>query len=175
MRILVDLVALLALLALVAGAALHHRAGDRQRAEVQSVRSAVGRLEQTLRIKAATGEVEVNGRGWPVDINPDWFGDDPPRNSLLSSGRPWLEIASSEPASLTNPAVRIAYDRSVAAFWYNPANGAIRARIPATVSDQRAVELYNRINGVALRSIFQGVGETGDSQQHPADPAPEGR
>jgi hypothetical protein len=51
----------------------------------------------------------------------------------------------------------MAFDRSIAAFWYNPANGVVRARVPVTISDQRATELYNRINGVFLTSIFEGL------------------
>ncbi|RMD62322.1 MAG: hypothetical protein D6824_06910 [Planctomycetota bacterium] len=53
--------------------------------------------------------------------------------------------------------MRVAVDESVASFWYNPGTGAVRARVPATVSDQRAVELYNRVNNTSLRSIFEGA------------------
>lgn len=159
MRILANIVALAALLAVIAGVALHRRNVTRQRAEVVVVRHDVHRMERTIRVKAATGEVEVNGRGWPIDVDPAWFGDNPPHNPLLTPNRPWLEIASPDRASLEHPQVRIAFDRSVAAFWYNPANGVVRARVPVTVSDRRAVELYNSINSASLDSIFEGVGD----------------
>ncbi len=157
MRLLVDLVVLATLLAVVAGAVLHNRAVDRERAAVQDVRADLRRIEQAIRVKAATGATEVNGRGWPFSIDPDWFPEDPPQNRLLTPDRPWLEIAPPEYASLQHPTIRMAFDRSIAAFWYNPANGVIRARVPVTISDKRATELYNRINTVALTSIFEGL------------------
>jgi hypothetical protein len=159
MRFLTYIVALAALIAVISGVAFHRAKVSRERAEVVTTRRNVHGIERTIRVKGATGEVEINGRGWPVDIDPAWFGDNPPENPLLSSDRPWLEIAPHEQAALEHPRVRIAFDRSVAAFWYNPANGAIRARVPMTLSDRRAVELYNSINGVFLHSIFEGVGD----------------
>ena len=39
-------------------------------------------------------------------------------------------------------------------FWYNPYQGVIRTRIPPMISDQRSVELYNRLNRCSLPSIF---------------------
>ena len=170
MRLLVDLVVLATLLAIVTGAVLHHRAVGRERAAVQEVRSDIRRIEQELKVRAATGAVEVNGRGWPLEIDAAWFGDDPPQNRLISTDRPWLEIAPPAHAELTHPSIRIAFNESVAAFWYNPANGVVRARVPLTVSDQRATELYNRINHVALASIFENL--TFPDRVKPGDEAP---
>lgn len=157
MRLLVDLVVLATLLAVIAGAVLHNRAVERERAAIQEVKQDLRRIEQALRVKAATGATEVNGRGWPIEIDPDWFPDNPPQNRLLTPDRPWLEIAPPEYAELIHPPVRMAFDRSIAAFWYNPANGVVRARVPVTISDLRATELYNRINSVSLSSIFEGL------------------
>ncbi len=157
MRLLVDLVVLATLLAVIAGAVLHNRAVDREHAAVQEVREGLRRIEKAIRVKSATETTEVNGRGWPIDIDPDWFEDNPPQNRLLTPDRPWLEIAPTDQATLMHPPIRMAFDRSIAAFWYNPANGVVRARVPVTISDQRATELYNRINGVFLTSIFEGL------------------
>lgn len=157
MRTLVNLVVLATLLAVIAGTVLHLRTVARERAAIADVRDDVRRIERMLHLKAATGEVEVNGRGWPIDINPTWFGDSGPRNRLLSPDRPWLEIADAAQTSLIHPIIRQAYDRSIAAFWYNPATGAVRARVPVTISDARAVQLYNEINRVTLSSIFEIV------------------
>ena len=157
MRWLVDLVAAAMLLALTGGVVLHHRAVSREREAIVAVRDDVLRIERELRRRAATGEVEVNGRGWPIEIDPRWFGQDPPTNGLLPSDRPWIEIAPDADAALLHPVVRQSYSKAIAAFWYNPALGIVRARAPVTISDQRATELYNEINGVALTSIFEGL------------------
>jgi hypothetical protein len=39
-------------------------------------------------------------------------------------------------------------------FWYNPYQGVIRTRVPAMISDQRSLDLYNRLNRCTLQSIF---------------------
>ncbi len=157
MRALVDFITLVMLLGLLGGVAWHQRAKSLERDTIAGVREDVLRIERELRRRAATGEIEVNGRGWPTTIDPDWFIDDPPVNRLLPADRPWLEIAPPEHADLTHPLARQSYDRAVAAFWYNPALGVVRARVPVTLSDQRATDLYNRINGVRLSSIFEGL------------------
>lgn len=157
MRALVDFITLAMLLALLGGVAWHQRAQSRERETIAGVREDVRRIERELRRRAATGDIEVNGRGWPTTIDPGWFTDEAPINRLLPVDRPWLEIAPPEHADLVHPLVRQSYDRTVAAFWYNPALGVVRARVPVTLSDRHATELYNTINGVSLSSIFEGL------------------
>jgi len=169
MRTFVNLIVLATLIALIAGGVVRHREVAHRQAAVEAVRADVRRFQQVLHLKTVTGETPVNGRGWPTEIDPAWFGKNPPRNDLLSSNRPWLEIAPPIQASRTNPMVRVANNETIASFWYNPANGSIRARIPVTISDKKATELYNRINHESLRSIFDGIDEA-DAPQ-PADAA----
>jgi hypothetical protein len=38
-------------------------------------------------------------------------------------------------------------------FWYNPALGVVRARVPRTLSDAEALELYNEVNGTRLQEL----------------------
>jgi hypothetical protein len=40
-------------------------------------------------------------------------------------------------------------------FWYNPALGIVRARVPRTLSDADAIDTYNRVNGTAIRSLVE--------------------
>lgn len=115
----------------------------------------VRRLEKEIRFRAATGKVELNARGWPLTIDPNWWDKgQAPQNWLLDKGRAWVEVASVDQAGLLHPPVRLAVDSSQAAFWYNPNQGVVRARVPVMVSDEQALELYNRINGTGLGSIF---------------------
>jgi len=157
MRRLTDLLLGVTVVGLAAGAVVHSRKAATDEARVAATRSAVQRIETQIRLRAAAGEAEVNSRGWPTTIDPAWFDGAAPRNLLLKGRRPWLEIAPPEQADLQHPPVRVAVDETTASFWYNPGTGAVRARVPATVSDRRAVELYNRVNGASLRSIFEGA------------------
>ncbi|MFM9957605.1 MAG: hypothetical protein ACKVZJ_05995 [Phycisphaerales bacterium] len=126
------------------------------RAAVSRVHEATGG-ETTPDQLAATGEPDlttpVNQRGWPMTIEPEWFGTKPPLNALTIPGCPWVEIASGEELLLTNPRIRVALDRNVAAFWYNPALGIVRARVGPTATDVQAVDLYNRVNATAIVAI----------------------
>ena len=133
--------------------------------EVERVAGDVRRFEQVIKLHAATNEVELTGRGWPKTINPTWFNGDAPTNTLLSPDRPWVEVATSEDAHLLHPNDRIASDSTVSMFWYNPYQGVIRTRVPPSISDQRALILYNRLNRADLSSIFP----TGPSKTDSSD------
>lgn len=126
-----------------------------QEQRVDQTVESIRRMEETLKVQAAAGQVTINARGWPVTIEPAWFAEPIPRNYLLTGDRPWLEVAGPESAEQRHPAMRQAVNTDIAEFWYNPAQGVIRARVPVTVSDAEAAELYNRVNTSNLRSIFE--------------------
>jgi hypothetical protein len=64
-----------------------------------------------------------------------------------------VEVASEEEAGLVHPTVRIALDEKSAAFWYNPYQGVVRARVPVEMTDEAATALYNTINRTNIASI----------------------
>lgn len=154
MRAIVNTLAGLTAAGLLAGIGLY-QVRQRERTQlVAGVADDVKRFEQEIRFHAAADETELNSRGWPILIDPAWFGDDPPRNALLSSDRPWVEIAPPADGLLMHPRQRVAPGVRLAGFWYNPYQGVVRARVPQMISDQAAVELYNTINGTRITSIF---------------------
>lgn len=130
------------------------RARSEERLAVEGARSSIERIVQELSYRATLQEIEINGRGWPVTVDPGWFRGKLPRNPLVPTRNPWLEIADESQHGLSNPRQILVVDGTMASFWYNPANGVVRARIGQPVSDRRALELYNRINGTDLDSIF---------------------
>lgn len=172
MRRIVDIAALLVLAAVIAGVVWLRSERNREASLSAEVAAEVRRFEQEIQRRAATGTADVNARGWPVTVDPAWFGERPPRNGLVSPDRPWVEIARPEQSHLLHPEVRLAVDRSLAAFWYNPYQGLVRSRVPAALSDERALELYNRINRCALASIFQAEAEAPDAPSVLAPPLP---
>ncbi|MBL8886642.1 MAG: hypothetical protein JNK16_08275 [Phycisphaerales bacterium] len=122
------------------------------------LRSATVRLKREVDRRAAMLETLKGAEGWPKKIDPEWFGDDPPRNVWITGGRPWIEIASAEQTYLEDPVVRAVDARvgaELAEFWYNPANGNIRARVPTGASDRETLAQYNRVNTTALDSLFE--------------------
>ena len=122
--------------------------------QVTDVSAGLRRFEQVLAFHGAGKETPATERGWPTTVEPVWFNGDPPRNWLVTQDRPWLEIATPEQAELADPPLRIALSNTVASFWYNPYRGVIRARVPISISDSKALELYNKANGTALDNIY---------------------
>jgi hypothetical protein len=149
-----DLSTFFAAVALVAVLGWHFSGQVNRERDVDTVRDGLRRFEQALSVRAATKESASTARGWPMTIDPTWFGGDPPRNTLVTPERPWVEIAPPTEAKLKNPNIRIAVDWSTAAFWYNPYLGILRARVPYDISDERARDLYNLVNGTNVDSIY---------------------
>ena len=154
-----NITALLLIGAVVAGWLLHSGKETEDAARVAVTGSAVRRIEQVLKLHATTGEAEVNARGFVARVEASWFGKELPVNELLGAKgkRPWLEIAPAEDAERTHPRERQAVRDDLAAFWYNPGNGVVRARVPVMVSDEQATAAYNAINQTNLASIFDDV------------------
>lgn len=137
------------------GAYLFQRAGDeREEQMVSQAREAVGQISQRMRYLKTMERIDLNELGWPELIDPAWFNGEPPRNMMLSLRHPWMEVASPLDYSLDHPVQRVAINERLAGLWYNPAKGIVRARVPQTVSDQKTVELYNRVNGTVIAELF---------------------
>lgn len=152
MKRFVDVIAMLTVLALLGGVALHFVMHWAEKDDAAGARRAVQELEREVRVRAGSGDTEVNARGWPVMIDPAWF-EQPPRNRLLDGDRPWIEIATLEQAELKDPPVRVAATKAHAGFWYNPYQGIVRARVPLAINDQRAVAAYNAVNEASITAI----------------------
>ncbi len=150
------MIAVLASAAVLVAVVARSSSQDARDAEASTM-AALERMHREIRVRAGKGEVEVNGRGWPMRVEAAWFGASPPRNALVTPHRPWLEIASPEEADRLHPAVRQAVTDRVAAFWYNPGQGVIRARVGVMVSDAAALEAYNRVNGSGLDGLVDSL------------------
>jgi hypothetical protein len=128
----------------------------KERHQTEQVAGEVTRFQNELSVRAASGLAsEVNPRGWPTTIEPEWFNGAPPLNTIVSGDRPWVEVAPPEHAKLVNPPMRVAGDGSQASFWYNPYLGIVRARVPMQINEARAIDLYNSINGTGIASLYE--------------------
>jgi hypothetical protein len=153
LRRIVDIVAVTAVIGLAGGLGWHAWDRYEHSRNLDQLPTELRRFEQMLVLQAASGQTQINSRGWPVSVAPDWFGPNPPRNLLVSPDRPWLEIATIHEATLRDPVIRMTIDRSIAAFWYNPYLGIVRARVPMQISDDQSLALYNAVNSTSLSSI----------------------
>ncbi len=132
----------------------HGRAEDDEESRIIATHRAVRRVEGEVKYRAVTEQAALNGYGWPSTISSDWFGSMPPQNHLVPADRPWMEVASGTDASQIHPTLLISTTKEIPAFWYNPANGIVRARVGPMLSDRRSLEIYNAINRSGLSSLF---------------------
>jgi hypothetical protein len=117
-------------------------------------RSAVQAIQSKVRVRATMADVAINAAGFPNEVDPAWFEDGTPENAL-ATGRPWIEIADESEYGLRHPRNPTLEGGSGAMFWYNPALGIVRARVPRTLSDADAIATYNHVNGTAIRSLIE--------------------
>jgi hypothetical protein len=154
MRLLRDTLVALMLTAILAGVVWHHRhEGSNERA-VEETFVAVRTIQRQVLLQSQLGKVEVDQRGYPTTIDPEWF-DERPVNALVGSRHPWIEIAPRWQHELSHPPDRAAAGRMHAQFWYNPNKGIVRARVPVDIAESRALRYYNRINQSDLSALFE--------------------
>jgi hypothetical protein len=167
MRLLIDSLVALMLCAVLGGVMMHNRESQSTQQQLQRVRDDVCRLTKEIALQATLGQVERNERGYPVTVSPMWFkGGLLPMNRLLDAGHAWVEIASSDQRELEDPPDRVAAARGSAGFWYNPAKGIVRARVPADVPDTAALSMYNFINDRKLTNLFAESREPSPAAAH---------
>lgn len=165
-RWLLDGVAVVAALVLITGAVIYFRTHQEKEALIERAASELRRVELEMKYRAAAKLPGLNERGWPVEIDEAWFQGPSgvPRNPLVSPERPWIDIAARDEVDLDNPVVKMTADPRLAGFWYNPHLGVVRARVPVLVSDDESLDLYNRVNGTHLASIFGATNATLDHE-----------
>lgn len=155
MRLLVHTLLTLMIAGILGGVAMFYIDVQKEESDRALAHAEVGRFQQQIHLRAALSE-EATDRALPQSIDAKWFEGDIPRNPLLGPEHPWVEIAGPELRNALHPPNLTATDGSVAQFWYNPANGVVRARVPQDISDARVLDLYNEINDSALTSVFPG-------------------
>jgi len=153
MRLIVDSLVALMLAGILAGVVVYNRQRAERAGQVRATREAIVQIELHLKVQIALEQVELTDGGWPRTIDPQWFPLQLPLNLLLPENRPWVEVIGPQDRHLRHPKSITGDDRSLAAFWYNPYQGIIRARIPSGLTDVETVALYNQVNGTALTSI----------------------
>jgi hypothetical protein len=116
-------------------------------------RAAVRVLQANVDLHAALARESSGAVAYPQLIETLWFEEEVPTNLLLDSNRPWVEIAGENELGLRHPRNPTVDGGHHAMFWYNPALGVVRARVPRTLSDAEALTIYNEVNGTRLLDL----------------------
>ena len=155
MKFVIDSLVVLMVVGIVGGVFYFARANRQMEHQVDLARNELRRFESELLLQSALEGVALSPRGYPLTVEPEWFGADLPFNPLLGRSYRWLEIASKSETDKVHPVHLTAANHSVPQFWYNPYSGVVRARVPAGIADATALKLYNRLNGCSLPSLFE--------------------
>lgn len=129
-----------------------HRVAQRELA-VNSTRAAVRILQANIDLHAALARESGGPVLYPDLIETLWFEEEVPTNHLIDTNSPWVEIAAEDERGLRHPRNPTVDGGHHAMFWYNPALGIVRARVPRTLSDAEAVSIYNEVNGTRLNEL----------------------
>ncbi len=157
MRWLIDLLIVLMLAAGSYGGWWYHNHRQQQEALIAQAHDTLRLLHEQTRYHQAMGRAEqAMGLEPPPIIDPQWFGPTLPTNPFAGSAGPgvypWLDIAP-EADEQTHPPDPVLALPDQAQFWFNPRLGVFRARVPAQDSHRATLELYNRVNGTALKQL----------------------
>ncbi len=153
-RHLVTAALLVSALLLIGGGTWAFRDHQARNAAETATRDALHRIRQQISLHSTTESSPLSPRGYPLTIDPEWFGPSLPLNALVSPDRPWMEIASGVDLAREHPVELTTIDRTTAMFWYNPSLGVVRARAPLGGSDIAALKTYNTVNDAALTTLF---------------------
>jgi hypothetical protein len=154
MRLLIDSLAAVMLAGTLAGVLLAERAAQLREDNLETLREETRRFQRQVMLESAIGNMTKNDCGFPVSIDPEWFGEQLPRNPLIDDAHPWLEMAGPAQKKLEHPPDRAVTGPDQARFWYNPWNGRVRSRVPAGATDAESLADYNRANDCELPSLF---------------------
>jgi hypothetical protein len=160
MRLLIDSIIAVILVVLFGAVVVHYRQEREEILHFQLVHRALSAMQEQALLHRALDQVEDNDANFPADIRPEWFDSGAPRNVLAPSQNPWLDIAPKTDRS-DEPPDPVIHNRAQAGFWYNPSRGIFRARVAPQFTEAATLDLYNQLNGTALRALPQ-----------PADPYP---
>lgn len=154
MRFVINGLIALMVVGIAAGVMYHRHEQQQWQGQIDQIRDDVRRFQRQVMLQTTLKHATANERGYPKTVEPSWFEDDLPRNTLLSQSHPWVEIAHEDERALTHPTIKLATQPEHSQFWYNPYNGHVRVRVPALTSDAAALELYNYLNDANLSRLF---------------------
>jgi prepilin-type N-terminal cleavage/methylation domain-containing protein len=145
---LVEIVIVVAVLLILASLVLPRSSSASSQAEAVALRSAVATVRRKLMEHYAAHAT------FPQAIHPAWFaGGSTPHNAFDPPPPTPILIDGTNDPSKTHPAGKLI--QPTGAFWYNPANGAFRARIIDMGDEPRNLKLYNSVNGTRIAAWEQ--------------------
>ncbi len=163
MRTLLNILVAVMLAGILVGVVMIRSTKGMKQDQIRTARDEVRRFQRQITFQTTIADVELTAEGYPVTPDPNWFHGNLPQNPLIEVGHPWVEVAGRDERSLLHPPDVVVRDAAAAQFWYNPYKGIVRARVPADISDVRALEFYNQVNDSRLGGVFSRSEQDGSA------------
>lgn len=149
---LVEILIVVVVLGILAAIVVPQFSDASQQATISTLRSSL----HSIRVQIDLQHQNDPAGGFPATIDTAWFaGNALPAHPGNSFGVPAVQVQNSN--LITHPLQKVLKAGVAGAFWYNSANGAIRARITDLGSSTATLDAYNLIND----SSESGLGNYG--------------
>jgi hypothetical protein len=146
MRSTLNLLTLLTLGILILGGWRVYADARQEDRMISTARIAKERLHSEIRLRSALAGSAVTTQGWVRDVPLKWFHPVPMNPWFESMERPWIEIAAPEDGRRRDPREISVSRPDQAAWWFNPGNGEVRARVPQLPTSAATQALYDLVN-----------------------------
>ncbi len=151
---LVELLMVISIIGIQAALVIPAMRNTEDTGRLESMASNLRIIKTTVEFHAAARDVAVSAGGYPTSISPNWFpGGHLPVN-LWASRELNIEIVAG-PIGEIYPATKTfdPLDAGADDCWYNTANGAFCARVPAQADDAATLALFNDVNQASAANL----------------------
>ena len=148
---LIEMLIVMAFLAILAAIVIPKYLNASDSAALEATKMNVSAVQQKIVIHhGMEGE-------YPDTVLAEWFVDgiDSPIGAGLIDG---IAVDGSDDPGIWHPAVKAVSKGSeddAETYWYNPANGAFRARVPVQATTEATLSLYNTVNNTRVTGLGQ--------------------
>lgn len=164
---LIEMTIIITIIGLIGAIALGRLSHFTYQARVNSLAASV------LNISFKVDEYQAIEGEYPAAVQPEWFvARKIPVNPFAPHPDTQVIIEPGDDPTVYHPAVKIYADdgsNADAAYWYNPANGMIRALVCRRPTKADTIRLYNVVNGAQIDSLSDASED--DSPIDPSAPS----
>jgi prepilin-type N-terminal cleavage/methylation domain-containing protein len=141
---LVEVLIVVLIMGILAAAVVQHSNHSTQDAQIALVQQHIRAIKNEVEMqRALTGE-------FPSEIKAEWFASGIPKHPGNDGSVADIHVFSTV-ASRQHPQYKIV--DQFGAYWYNPNNGAVRARVPEQRTNAVTLAAYNYVNNAKLTSL----------------------
>lgn len=151
---LVELVVVVMVIGILVAIAARKIPGIHHDARTAAAADSVRMMQDAIDVETArTGAI-------PTDVDPEWFSSHRlPANPFAPNPAVVVQVDASGDTAREHPRnkVYVAGGSTDGAFWYNSANGTIRARVERRKTNARTITLYNEVNRSNVTVLNQTI------------------